>query len=66
MARTTILIDANLRDQYREAARDAAREAGAKAWVEGLARGVDETRPAMSRAELLGIERALRVQLALR
>ena len=30
--------------QYREAARDAVRESEARAWTEGLAGGVDETR----------------------
>ena len=34
----------DLSAQYREAARDARREGDARAWTEGLARGVDETR----------------------
>lgn len=38
------VAQADLSDQYREAARDAARETDARAWIEGLARGVDETR----------------------
>lgn len=34
----------DLGDQYKDAARDAAREKEAAGWVEGLTRGVDETR----------------------
>jgi predicted CopG family antitoxin len=34
----------NLSAQYREAAKDTAREREARAWTEGLAGGLDETR----------------------
>jgi predicted CopG family antitoxin len=34
----------DLSAQYREAAKNAAREREAKAWTEGLAGGIDETR----------------------
>lgn len=38
------VAQSDLAAQYRQAARDAAREGEAREWVEGLARGVDETR----------------------
>ena len=38
------VAQADLTEQYREAARDAMREKEARAWTEGLAGWVDETR----------------------
>jgi len=60
----------DLESQYREAARDAAREREARAWTEGLIMTADKQRlkrriGKVSPSEMLGIERAIKIQLGI-
>jgi mRNA-degrading endonuclease toxin of MazEF toxin-antitoxin module len=65
-----ITTQKTLRAQYREAARDAAREREARAWTEGLIMTADKQRlkkriGKISPSEMLGIERAIKIQLGI-